>query len=188
MRIALCFVIILLSCSATTNDSESSVIVWKEGQLLTWDDFQGKPERRFAAASTHYDILKELTDNGNSAVMSIKAIFYSKKSWKKASWVNQSVLEHEQKHFDIVELFSRKLRKICLDRSYPNYASFKAITDSLYDVVDKDMDVYQDQYDDESNGSMDGNRQREWNVKVMAEIKALDKYKATEYTVSFRKK
>lgn len=186
-RLAFAFIIVLLSCSATVSD-DGDVIVWQENRLLTWDDFRGKPQHRFAAASTNYDMLKELTDHTSSGLLSIKAIFYPHKSWKKVSWVNQLVLEHEQKHFDIVELFSRKLRKLCLDRSYPDYDTFKQQTDSIYDVVDKDMDKYQDEYDDESNGSMDGDRQREWNKKVMAEIKALEKYKATDYTIRFRKK
>jgi hypothetical protein len=32
---------------------EKEIIIWQENRPLAWDDFQGKPQKRFAAASTH---------------------------------------------------------------------------------------------------------------------------------------
>lgn len=163
------------------------VIVWQEGKLLTWDDFKGKPAKRFSAASTHYDTFKNLTDKGTTAEVEILAVFYVNKSWKKSAWINDDVLAHEQKHFDIVELFARKLRKQVMELNYSSYKQLKTISDSLYDKMDKDMDAYQDKYDDETDASMNGDKQREWNKKIMAEIQALSAYKNTNYTVSFSK-
>lgn len=183
------FIIALFSfCSFVKKDAPETIL-WNEERLLTWDDFRGKPERRFAGASTHYDIIKTLTmTNEFSATVNIEAIFFCKKSWKKPLWVNESLLAHEQKHFDVVELFSRKLRKQIQETVFSSYSDLETKSDSLYKIIDKDMDVYQDAYDDGSNGSMDGNGQRAWNKKIMDEIHSLEAHKNPAILVNFTKK
>lgn len=168
-----------------TKDEKKDIIVWQEGKLLTWNDFKGKPAKRFSAASTHYNTLKTTEEKGNKGEVVVEAIFYTNKSWKKISWINESVLEHEQKHFDIVELYARKLRKQIQERKYSSYSNLKTVTDSLYDVMDKEMDAFQDKYDDETDASMNGDKQREWNKKIMDGIQALSLYKNTTFTVPF---
>ena len=175
----------LFFCSSFIKDGQKDVIVWKEDKLLTWDDFKGKPAKRFSAASTHYDTFKNMTDKGSKAEVEILAVFYIHKSWKKLSWINESVLAHEQKHFDIVELYARKLRKQVQERKYSSYTNLKTVSDSLFEAMDKEMDVYQDKYDDETDASMNGEKQREWNKKIMDEIQALSLYKNTTFTLSF---
>jgi hypothetical protein len=177
----------ILICFSFFPEKEDA-IVWNEDRPLTWEDYKGRPERRFAAASTFYNIVKKTEDNGSSAEVSVKATFYCKNSWKKKSWINESVLRHEQKHFDIVELYSRKLRKMIFEHKYRNYEDVKTKTDSLYDIIDKQMDVYQDKYDEETDGSMNGDKQREWEPKIMKQIKDLEVFKNTELTVSYTKK
>lgn len=174
-------------CSSFKKDGQKDILIWEENRLLTWDDFKGKPAKRFSAASTHYDTFKNLTDKKTHALVEVLAVFYINKSWKKVSWINESVLAHEQKHFDIVELYARKLRRQIQERKYSSYANLKTASDSLYDVMDKEMDVYQDKYDDETDASMNGEKQREWNKKIMDEIASLSLYKNTTFTVSFSK-
>ncbi|MBK7669141.1 MAG: DUF922 domain-containing protein [Sphingobacteriaceae bacterium] len=179
--LSLSLFLLLLFSSFLTKD-EDDILVWEESRILTWDDFRGKPAKRMSAASTHYDIFKTITERGK---ITIEAVFFCNKSWKKVSWINQQVLEHEQKHFDIVELYARKLRKLISETKYSSYANLKTVSDSLYAVIDKEMDVYQDKYDDETDASMNGDKQREWNKKIPIEIKALSLYKNSTFTVSF---
>lgn len=173
----------LLFLFSFTHKTEKEMVLWQEDRPLTWDDFKGKPERRFAAASTSYDILKEVTKSS----VEIKAVFFTQSSWKKTSWINDQVLAHEQKHFDIVELYARKLRKQIKETKYTSYEDLKTKVESLYDVNDKEMDKYQDLYDEETDGSMNGDKQREWQAKIMKEIKALDAYKEITLQISFTK-
>jgi hypothetical protein len=177
------FVLLLLS-SFFIKKEEKDVLVWDESRLLTWDDFRGKPAKRMSAASTHYDILKTVSEKGS---LTIEAVFFCNKSWKKVTWINQQVLEHEQKHFDIVELYARKLRQRISETKYSSYSNLKIVSDSLYAIIDKEMDVYQDKYDDETDASMNGDKQREWNKKIPLEIQALSPYKNSTFTVSFSK-
>ena len=186
MKKFLCLISFLVLLSSFYQDRKD-IIVWQEGKLLTWDDFQGKPAKRFSAASTHYNTFKTTEEKGNKAEVVVEAIFYKNKSWKKMSWCNNDVLAHEQKHFDIVELYARKLRKQILERKYSSYTNVKAVTDSLYDAMDKEMDLFQDKYDDETDASMNGDKQREWNKMIMDGIKGLSAYKNTTFTVSYSK-
>jgi hypothetical protein len=182
----LIFIVALFFCCFMPED-HSDKLVWNENRQLTWDDFRGKPAKRFSAASTHYDIHKLMEEKGNSAHINVEAVFFCNKSWKKTNWINNEVLIHEQKHFDIVELFARKLRKSIQSRKYTSYENLKTVSDSLYDVNDKEMDKYQDKYDDETDASMDGEKQREWNQKISDELKALSVWKKNSFTISFSK-
>src|ERR1700751_1707415 len=86
-------------------------IIWQEGHLLTWSDFKGRPENPNSVASTSYDIIKRIIDYGDSATIIIRAVFFPYKSWKRKGRNDEDILIHEQRHFDIAELYARKLRK-----------------------------------------------------------------------------
>ena len=176
-------IVFTILCFGFKTNKQVNFLLWKDNRALTWDDFKGKPERRFAAASTSYDILKEITINENGSTIKIRAVFFFYSSWKKKQWINESVLEHEQKHFDIVELYARKLRKLIKQLKYTSASDLENKIDSLYDTNDKAMDVYQDLYDEETDGSMNGDKQREWNKKIAEELKTLDTYKVIEVNV-----
>ncbi len=182
------FISAVIIFSAFAKQESKDVILWDENRLLTWDDFKGKPERRFAAASTAYDILKSVIKKDEAAAqITIKAVFFCKTSWKNSYWAESTILAHEQRHFDIVELFSRKLRKLLQETKYKSHADVETKADSLYAIIDKEMDAYQDVYDEESDGSMDGDKQRVWNKKVAAELKALEQYNNIQFVVAINK-
>ena len=177
----------LLILIAFFKGDQKDILVWDENRLLTWDDFKGKPAKRFSAASTNYDTYKNTEEIGHKTQVKVEAVFLCNKSWKRTSWISDEILEHEQKHFDIVELYARKLRRDIKALTYTSYEDVKAKTDSLYDLMDKELDVYQDKYDDETDASMDGNKQREWNKKIAEQIKALSAYKNTTFMVPYSK-
>jgi hypothetical protein len=177
LRMAGCFkkpvFLLLLACSLLSFQSDRNMLLWQEGKPLTWDDFMGKPEKRFAAASTHYDIIKKIVRDDKKVTVMIEAVFLRNSSWKKLSWINDEVLAHEQKHFDVVELYSRKLRKLIAEAGYRDYSDLQAKVDGFYGRIDKEMDKYQDQYDEETDGSMNGDKQREWNKKIVMELESM---------------
>jgi hypothetical protein len=166
--------------------NETNIVSWNENRPLTWNDFKGKPEPRFAAATTSYDILKSVTKlDKNTAQVELEAVFFKNSSWKKVKWINEEVLQHEQKHFDIAELFARKLRKKISALTFKNFEDLESKLTALYEVNDKEMDQYQDLYDEETDGSMNGEQQRAWQKKILAEIKQLDDFKDTKLLVHF---
>ncbi|HXB39783.1 MAG TPA: hypothetical protein VNZ49_04525 [Bacteroidia bacterium] len=157
---------------------DDDIITWSKDRKLTWADYRGKPKKRFAAASTVYSLGRKVFVQDGKTLARICAYFYCKDSWKKDDWINQSVLDHEQKHFDIVELFCRRIRKQITTMTFSDFKDAEAKVDSLYQVYNKAMDVFQDKYDDETDGSMNGDAQRKWEKKIDNEIASLEKYQS----------
>lgn len=177
MRPVFFMILFLVSGSFFSMKTEEEVITWSKDKKLTWADYRGKPQKRFAAASTVYSLgRKVLKEDKGALVARISAYFYCNDSWKKDDWISDEVLSHEQKHFDIVELFARKIRKQVSGMTVKNFDDATAKVDSVYQVFNKEMDAYQDKYDDETNGSMNGHQQRKWEKKIEKELESLDKY------------
>jgi hypothetical protein len=183
-------VFIVLGCLSlpllSFKDGEQDVITWSKDRKLTWSDYRGKPKPRFAAASTVYSLGRFVKKEGGKLKAVIEAYFYCKDSWKKDDWINDEVLAHEQKHFDIVELFARKIRKKLAGMTFKDQNDAEEKVESLYQVLNQEMDVYQDQYDNETDGSMDGDGQRKWNKKIADEIKALDAYSSSSISLQIK--
>ncbi|MBA2611331.1 MAG: hypothetical protein H0U95_05115 [Bacteroidetes bacterium] len=153
---------------------------------LSWDDFRGKPEPRNSIASTHYDLIKKCYLKEDFATVQIVAVFFPSESWKRKK--KDGVLIHEQKHFDIVELFARKLRKKIQEGSYTNYNDLIKKLEDLYRYDQKELDHYQNQYDRATNYSRNVRRQRKWNKRISDELNDLSNYKDNTFIVNFQPK
>ncbi len=113
----------------------------------------------------------------NQFKVNTSAVFYCKDSWKNKKWISNAILKHEQLHFDIAELFSRKMREKVTQVVVKNYDDLKQQTDTIYYQLEKEMDVYQNQYDDETENSMNKNMQLKWENKVKNELEKLSDFK-----------
>lgn len=112
------FLIHLIICNLTFNTSTQPPIVWSENRKLTWSDFKGKPDKNSAgSASTACKIeirpvnvlVDEKGNIQNYKPLKAVALFFPDLSWVKKKKTH--LLLHEQLHFDIVELYSRKLNR-----------------------------------------------------------------------------
>jgi predicted secreted Zn-dependent protease len=74
------------------------------------------------------------------------------------------VLSHEQLHFDISELFARKMRKIMAETRFTSNA--RAEVKAIYKKVLQDLSAFQSLYDHETNYSRDHQKQLAWNNKI----------------------
>jgi hypothetical protein len=178
------FIILLLVSFSNTSfvqdDGKEEAMVWQKNRKLTWGDYQGKRQKRFAAASTVYSMYRNVskTSSGN-IIASVKALFWPKDSWK-SNWIDDALLAHEQKHFDIVELYARKLRKQLSEIKVHSEEDAQQKLDSLDKIIDAEMDAFQDKYDDETNFSMAHDAQMSWIKKIDAAIDSLSTYQNTE--------
>lgn len=176
----------VLFFALSVNSAFSQTIMWKQERPLTWSDFKGKPERRFAVASTVYNIeMLTYEESQKHCTINTYAVFYCKDSWKRTKWISDLVLKHEQKHFDIAELFARKMRAAVSLLTVKNYAELKLKTDEIYYKLEKEMDLMQDQYDNETEGSMNSDKQSQWEIFINSELFKLNKFKNTLLTIYF---
>lgn len=150
-------------------------IAWSISRPLVWDDFRGRPN-----ASSHN---KAVTDSGMSITFScengkvdvgLDVYFNPNRSWTKVT-DSEHLLAHEQLHFDITELFVRKLRKQ-LTSLGTNCAQVNKYIQEYYDRNYESLLQYQQKYDKETRHSIDAEEQRRWETKVAAEMKALAEF------------
>ncbi|UPT68592.1 MAG: hypothetical protein M0D57_08215 [Sphingobacteriales bacterium JAD_PAG50586_3] len=83
---------------------------WDKGMLLTFEDFKiikneviKKGNCAITSAKFHYKI--------NTDDINVVSLFNKKKSWIFTKCKDEYTLNHEQRHFDILEIYRRKLIK-----------------------------------------------------------------------------
>jgi hypothetical protein len=104
---------ILLPVSAIgQNEAVSDGIEWEEGRRLTWDDYALKvfknQKGQLAITSVRHSVKGFQTDGVPD--FAVKVLFIPMDSWT-TDKEDLALLAHEQLHFDIGELFRRKIEK-----------------------------------------------------------------------------
>lgn len=157
----------------------SQVIEWHEDRPLVWEDYQKKhvPKEtdELWAAKTVYKVeiepLNVAVDANNNIrnykELTVVAQFYPKKSW--VTQRNDVLLKHEQLHFDIAELYARKMRY-----------EFSKLQKGKVQRMDDYQEVWnrnwqacrreQRQYDVDSNHGLDVAENDLWKTRIDAKL------------------
>src|SRR3982751_621309 len=102
---------------------DDDLIKWSSDRKLRWADYLAQPDTRSsAAATTSTQIGFEYHIRNNNLTYTITCKFSKAKSWGR--YKNDYILSHEQGHFDIAEIFTRKLAKSLSKYSF-NASSYK---------------------------------------------------------------
>ncbi|MES1214826.1 MAG: DUF922 domain-containing protein [Bacteroidota bacterium] len=148
-------------------------IKWSADRKLKWQDYLAEPDSRSdAAASTSTQIGFEYHIRDNNLTYAITCRFSKAKSWGR--YKNDYILSHEQGHFDIAEIFTRKFAKAMKEYTF-NKETYKNDLRNIYSAAMKDKERFQQQYDSETDYSRIKEKQVEWLKKIE---KMLDEYKA----------
>jgi len=144
-------------------------VLWNPNLRLTWADFKGKvPPAAVPAATTasgiSYTYSANLLHHEVHLDYEVNAYFYPNESWYRPTLCDENTLSHEQLHFDISELFARKMRDR-LDRTTFS-DDVKAEIRKIYKEILEELKDFQDQYDWETNFSRNREKQLEWNQKI----------------------
>ena len=143
---------------------------WQENRKLTWADFKGKPDKlNPATALTYSDIKIGASFMDGKVAVTVQNFFDPKLSWSKNK-TSLTLLAHEQAHFDITEIYTRKiqikLNAIASEETIKNGTLNKAST-----ILLKEWKLFQQKYDDETNHGIIADKQKEWEVKVALLLK-----------------
>jgi len=129
---------------------------------------------RAAMSATHRTIdYSYLNDTALSAT--VKTIFLKQDSWVSSELTDSTyVLNHEQGHFNIAEIHSRKLKKelkIFENENYQkNYTIIKSKMSQLILDATNNERYMQDLYDMETEHSQNREKQKEWDEKIQKMI------------------
>lgn len=166
--------LISLLLASFVSDDQGNLIPWKADRKLTWADFKAKPLLGTDnAALTSSNINFSFGYGTKGFTYSISCNFDKSRSWARVK--TDYILAHEQAHFDIAEIFARKLNR---DLSKYKYNEKTASNDinKIYETLMTDHHQMQLLYDRETNHSISEDKQKEWLKKVNEQLKSLDAY------------
>lgn len=177
-------IVILLHLFCFVCGLSAQTIEWEKIGQLEWKNYKGKPNKMSSfQALTATGISFSINYEGEQVRISILNTFDPNNSWSKDK-KSDYLLAHEQLHFDISELFARKLRKELLETDFD--ARGKKLMNEiaeLYQQKMKELDRFQKNYDKETDHSLIETAQKEWELKVKQEIKQLEQFASSEVQI-----
>lgn len=88
------------------------------------------------------------------------------------------ILKHEQTHFDITELYTRKLRQLISQKDFTKVKNVVSEIDRMYKRIANEWQKEENKYDSETQHGINGARQNIWNENIAAQLKELDAFAA----------
>ncbi len=173
MRFILVASLLSILAFTTINKADKSAaephhtIQWCEGHQLEWSDFKGRvPAMSSNAAQTAYEVGFDVNMVAGKFNFIVTCNFLPHKSWVRKKDANDHILRHEQLHFDIAEIYARKMRKE-LNEANITVRNLQAKADKIYEENWNALTKMQRDYDRETNHSINKKEQAEWDAKIM---------------------
>jgi hypothetical protein len=170
---------------------------WSHERPLTWDDFKGRvprdaDEKRVAATTASlvwsYRYTIALSDSACSytiAEIHSGAKFHTDTSWVRPGHRTAAVLQHEQRHFDIAQIFHVRFddavaglvgsSHACSGRNQRRAAedaerSIARNIGSIYDEIWRNYEAEQQTYDRETGHGTDAAAQARWSQDIESRL------------------
>lgn len=153
---------------------EEETLVWGQREI-TWTDFKGSPPTKSIYGAT----LKYALDMSTKNIRfdSINAYVYAEmkvnESWRTTDSLHQ--LNHERRHFDLVEIYARKMRKKYQETRFLK-STVASVINKIYRDIAQQLLLEQKIYDFQTDHCLKEKKQAEWNKKIEAELKSLEAY------------
>lgn len=139
---------------------DETFIPWLPERKLTWDDFLSEPQKNSdAVASTNTALGITYKVKGEAFSYQISCNFTKPKSWGVLK--TDYILAHEQAHFDITELFARRLHQRLQAYRF-DQRSYKKQVAEIYQQIIKEKEAMQEAYDDATDHSRNKKMQSQW--------------------------
>ena len=144
---------------------KTPAIIWSPDRKLTWDDFKRKPKEGTGldAESAVYIETSGIECKNGKVVYNVRAVFEPDESWVDPNKKSAALLAHEQGHFDLAEVYARKLRKalselasLCEDK--------KKFAEAVKAALKKNADELrkaEEKYDEDTNHGEDADKQKQ---------------------------
>ena len=155
----------------------SDTIYYDVNKRLTWKDFKGAPDTKHfggAVTASGYAFDADIKMEGKIIYLNIGVyVFFNKgQSWKKPSINSDYHLLHEQVHFDITRLGAESFIKQLVNSKFTK-DNYNQVLDAVFDKSYNENIALQEQYDRETQHSINRPVQLKWNDKIAEEIKKL---------------
>ena len=160
-------------CAFTTPKDDS--IPWAASRKLNWSDFKSTPDNNSsnAALTASKITFKYSYDSDKGFSYTIGCVFEKNNSWGRVK--TDYILSHEQGHFDIAEIYARKLNKLLKGYKFNSTTAQKEVP-AMYQKIMNDLSAMQNQYDSETDFSRDKKEQAEWSARIDRELNKLGEF------------
>jgi hypothetical protein len=168
------------------NDQEK-FITWNASRKLSWDDFKAKHSSNSRhAALSHTGISVDLSERDGLMTVRLEARFDKSQSWKKDDNPTLYLLAHEQLHFDITELYARKMRRQILEHQWLQEKDWVKAFEKMFEQNQAELWNFQGDYDRFTNHSLVEAAQSEWREAISDSLKLYSGYINPEVSVRVR--
>lgn len=167
-------IVFFLVLSLLSVYSEDEYIEWNPFYQLHWNDFRGEPAPGAAGdAGAVVKIQAKPYRVKNEVFYDVKALFNRDRSWVRDG--SDLLLEHERLHFDLAELYARKVRQRIEQLKHNRVKDIGVFNAEIRKLLDESNDV-DIRYDVETLHGAMSRRQKEWNLYVHSELKVLEPF------------
>jgi hypothetical protein len=179
-KIIIFFFLISEIAFAQSSFENDSILIWNENRKITWDDFKSQNkvhsyEQASAVMATGLIANPKNIDASKIKEVKIIATINKNQSWYKIK--EDYILNHEQMHFNITEIYARKFRKELTKIEESDDIISPNIFLSLFNKIDEEHWEFQFQYEDETQRGTNFNQQKIWNEKIQKLLYELDDFK-----------
>lgn len=172
---------LLLGAFVETN----TCIEWSPTRKLTWKDFSGiLPVMPDHSAYTFVKNSYSTKIIGDSMDIIVSTCFQKDKSWAVSKDTSSYLLNHEQRHFDMAEIYARKFKIYALGWDRKDFLS-NYLSDGLKTINDSLIAMHT-AYDIETNHSRNTVAQCKWDRKIDSLLHFYDAYSHKMIRVSRR--
>jgi predicted secreted Zn-dependent protease len=174
MKSTIFLIMLFISLTGFNTDGDQNKLVWSDHGQLTWEDFKGQPKQNsFGDALTAVNISAKPYVKNRKLNYAVKAYFLKDKSWCKVRSGN--LLEHEQLHFDIAELYARKVRKKVAELQRTGIRDHRVYNNAIEQILAESNELDQ-RYDRQTlNGSLP-NKQFVWELEIKIQMNELQAF------------
>ena len=167
----------------------SPILLWQPGVKLRWKDFEAvapppadlSPDVRVAACCVARIMVTPTATKKGQGTFLVASFLVKPYSWVRDSTTaqNQLLLAHEQLHFDINELFARKIRqRVAQYAQAGRYAFGPELAREIRSLLDVKV-AFNAAFDAQAHQDQGEGPIRHWQALVLQELDKLTRYQST---------
>ncbi len=148
---------------------------WSPDRKLNWDDFSGRvyrtqgEEEAVAVTYCGFGFETNTVTVSNKVQIMVHNSFRKDVSWVIPSERTPEVLEHEQGHFDLCEIYTRKLRERFNDLNVTVYNLNSVLAEAYHEVGDE-YKARQQEYEEQTQNGQNRLAQKRWERIIKQEL------------------
>ena len=165
------------SSIAHAQTTTGGTLHWSASRPLALADFKGRPRPNEAhAALTSTTIVAQVACKGGQFTGHVQAALDPTLSWvRDPATMTPALLRHEQLHFDITEVYARRLRQK-LAALHIACAQLGPAFDRLSQGVYSEWEKAETQYDRDTNHGLKPEQQARWEAQVQQQLRELAEF------------